>query len=46
MSFDPECYELAAAFMEDHPERDTPENRQKLAQTIQDAIEEWFTEGE
>ena len=38
--FDPKCYELAAAFLSDHPDKDTQENRETLAQHIQEQIEE------
>lgn len=43
MSYDPACYDLAAHFISDHPELERL--RDKLAQHIQDAIEEWI-EGE
>ncbi len=36
--FDPRCLELAEVFLEDSV-ADTPDHRQSLAQTIQDAIE-------
>lgn len=39
MSYDPKCYELAAAFLADWPEKNTEENRDKLAQHIQTEIE-------
>ena len=40
MSYDPKCYNLAKSFLEDHPEKDTEENRAMLAQHIQEQIEE------
>jgi hypothetical protein len=40
--FDPDCYELSQKFLADEPKLDTPVNREKLAQTIQDAIEDWL----
>jgi hypothetical protein len=39
MSYDPKCYELAAAFLADWPKKNTEENRDKLAQHIQTEIE-------
>lgn len=41
--FDPKCYELAEYFLQDNPARNTHENRNVLAQYIQDATEEFFT---
>ena len=43
MSYDPKCYDLAAAFLEDEPELATEKNKCKLAQHIQDTIEDWIT---
>lgn len=40
MMFDERCYELAAHFM---AEDETPENKSKLAQMIQDTVEDWVT---
>jgi hypothetical protein len=40
MSYDPKCYKLAKAFLEDHPDKNTEENREILAQQIQKEIEE------
>ena len=37
---DSKCYELAASFLSDHPEKDTIKNREILAQHIQEQIEE------
>lgn len=46
MSFDTRCHELAVVFLEDNPVISTPENADKLAQRIQDAIEEFLLEKE
>jgi hypothetical protein len=42
MSYDLKCYQLSEAFLSDHPEIDTPNNRDSLAQQIQDVIEEFI----
>lgn len=39
MGYDTKCYDLAAAFLADWPEKNTKENRDKLAQHIQNEIE-------
>jgi hypothetical protein len=39
--FDTRCYDLAAAFLDDEPDVGDHEI-DALAQTIQDAIEEWL----
>lgn len=39
MSYDRKCYELARDFLGDEPYIDTTDNRDDLAQSIQDAIE-------
>jgi hypothetical protein len=39
VSYAPECYDLAALFLSDWPEKNTEENRDKLAQHIQTEIE-------
>ena len=39
MSYDSRCYDLAALFLSDCPEKNTEENRDKLAQHIQNEIE-------
>lgn len=39
MSYDSKCYELASAFLQDWPTKNTEENRDKLAQHIQTEIE-------
>lgn len=39
MGYDSRCYDLAAAFLVDWPEKNTEENRDKLAQHIQTEIE-------
>lgn len=38
--FDAKCYDLATAFLADQPELDSEENREGLAQEIQDLIED------
>lgn len=38
-SYDEKCYDLAAAFLADWPEKNTEENRDKLASHIQKEIE-------
>jgi len=38
-TYDLKCFRLGLAFLEDHPELNTPEARVTLAITIQDAIE-------
>jgi len=40
MSYDKKCYELAAAFLEDHPDINTEQNRKDMAQNIQTEIED------
>jgi hypothetical protein len=42
MSYDEQCKELAEHFLSDEPGA-TPEDAHDLAQTIQDAVEGWFT---
>lgn len=42
MSYDQSCYDLAAAFLVDHPEKNTEVNRDELAQHIQTEIEDWI----
>ena len=43
MPYDPRCFELAGVFLEDESEElKTPEKQDLLAQTIQDAIEDWL----
>ena len=42
MSYDAKCYELAADFLADNKPVDNLENRAALAQTIQDAIEDFI----
>lgn len=39
-SYDPACYDLAAAFLVDHPDKNTPENIDQLAALIQRTIED------
>jgi hypothetical protein len=43
--YDPKCEDLAAAFLADHPPFSRFE-KEHLAQTIQDAIEDWFADRE
>jgi hypothetical protein len=44
MSYDEKCYELAEAFLDDPDTQhiNTESNREKLAQDIQDAIEQFI----
>lgn len=43
MPYDPRVYELAGVFLADETEElKTPEKQDLLAQTIQDAIEDWL----
>lgn len=42
MSYDQSCYDLAAAFLADHPEKNTEANRDELAQHIQTEIGDWI----
>jgi hypothetical protein len=42
MSYDTQCKVLAEHFLADEPGA-TPEDAHDLAQTIQDAVEDWFT---
>jgi hypothetical protein len=44
MSYDVKCEELAKAFLDDEPELESDSNIMSLAQTIQDAIEDWIEE--
>lgn len=39
MAYDSRCYDLAALFLSDNPEKDTEANRKYLAQHIQEEIE-------
>jgi hypothetical protein len=41
-SFDSRCYDLAEVFLSEVGE-ETEENKQELAQHIQDVIEDWLT---
>lgn len=43
MAYDTKCYDLAAAFLEDHPEIETDARCDKLAQLIQTTIDEQIT---
>lgn len=42
MSYDPACYDVAKAFLEDSPAIDSEPMRERLAQTIQDTIEDFI----
>lgn len=42
MSYDSRCYDLAALFLSDSPEKNTEANRGELAQHIQTEIENWI----
>ena len=44
MSFDPKCYEIAECFLEDTPRLYNDKVRAKLAQTIQDVIEDFISD--
>jgi hypothetical protein len=46
MAFDAKCYELAVDFLDDAPGRVTEKIRERLAQTIQDAIEEFLQDAD
>ncbi len=41
-NYDQACYDLAASFLFDHPNKDTAENRDILAAHIQTEIENWI----
>jgi hypothetical protein len=41
MSYDPKVYELVESFLSDTPGKNTEQNRQILAQHIQDELEDW-----
>jgi hypothetical protein len=41
---DPKCYDLAYHFLFDEEHLDTEKNRMALADAIQVAIEDWFTD--
>lgn len=40
MAYDTKCFDLAEAFLEDHPDLNTQANRDTLAQLIQTTIED------
>lgn len=42
MAYDPKCYELAEAFLEDEPAFNLKANKEELAQEIQTTIENWL----
>ncbi|RWO34772.1 MAG: hypothetical protein EOS10_00265 [Mesorhizobium sp.] len=44
-TFDSKCLDLAAGFLSDHADR-TDDEHDELAQVIQDAIEDWFSDRE
>lgn len=43
-SYDQSCHDLAASFLSDEPDINTPENRHELAQDIQSAIEDFIAD--
>lgn len=43
MAYDTKCYDLAVAFLADTPEIDNEKTRDRLAQSIQTAIEDEIT---
>ena len=45
MAFDSRCYDLAEVFLADKPNANE-QDRDSLAQAIQDAVEHWFFEYE
>ena len=45
MTYDSKCLDLAACFLSDHADR-TDDEHDELAQVIQDAIEDWFSDRE
>ena len=42
MTFDTKCFDLAAHFLSDEPELNTPSNTHDLAAEIQATVESWF----
>ena len=42
MSYDSKCHDLAGVFLADTPDIDSAASRDKLAQHIQTAIEDWI----
>lgn len=42
-TYDPMCYDLAVAFLADEPELDTEDNRDTIANSIQQCIEDEIT---
>jgi len=42
MTYDKKCYELAVHFLADHPDIDSDDTRDLLAQDIQQAIDDFF----
>ena len=41
-SFDPDCCDLAEHFLSDEPALNTERNKKRLAQHIQDTVEDWI----
>lgn len=41
-TYDVKCYELASAFLADHPDSNNEQNRCDLAAHIQTEIEDWI----
>lgn len=42
MSFDEKCFDLAGLFLGDEPALFSERNKRRLAQAIQDTIEDWI----
>lgn len=42
MPYDARCKELAEVFLADFPSLNTPEKIDELAQSVQEAIDDWF----
>lgn len=42
MSYDSNCYDLAEHFLADEPALNTERNKKRVAQHIQDTIEDWI----
>lgn len=42
MAYDPKCFDLAQAFLEDHADLNNADRRHELAQTIQRTIDVWI----
>lgn len=42
MAYDTKCHDLAEVFLKDEPSLQSAHKKRALAQTIQDAIEDWI----